>query len=255
MIGAALLSGGGEMTETILEVAGACKFFGGLKAVNDVSFAVTTGEILGIAGPNGSGKSTLFNLITGVPFGPTSGEVSFKGERVDRWPAHRISRAGLVRTFQKDAEFPDLSATDTLLVSATYNGGLARSEAEARIEDAFRLVDFGATRRSLPSRELSVYEKKQLMIASALISRPALLMLDEPASGLTKPEIKRLDDLLVTVNKTGVTVLLIEHVLSLLLSVSQRLIVLNQGRVLAAGLPTEVVKNRDVIEAYLGGRG
>lgn len=255
MLGAALLSGGGEMTETILEVAGACKFFGGLKAVNDVSFAVTAGEILGIAGPNGSGKSTLFNLITGVPFGPTSGEVRFKGERVDRWPAHRISRAGLVRTFQKDAEFPDLSATDTLLVSATYNGGLAQSEAEARIEDAFRLVDFGATRRSLPSRELSVYEKKQLMIASALISRPALLMLDEPASGLTKPEIKRLDDLLVTVNKTGVTVLLIEHVLSLLLSVSQRLIVLNQGRVLAAGLPTEVVKNRDVIEAYLGGRG
>jgi len=243
------------MSETILEVAGACKFFGGLKAVNDVSFQVAAGEILGIAGPNGSGKSTLFNLITGVPFGPTSGEVRFKGERVDRWPAYRIARAGLVRTFQKDAEFPDLSAADTLLVSATYNGGLSRPQAEARIAEAFQLVDFSATRRALPSRELSVYEKKQLMIASALISQPALLMLDEPASGLTKPEIKRLDDLLVAVNKTGVTVLLIEHVLSLLLSVSQRLIVLNQGRVLAAGDPAEVVKNKDVIEAYLGGRG
>jgi len=243
------------MSETILDIVGACKFFGGLKAVNDVSFTVARGEILGIAGPNGSGKSTLFNLITGVPFGATSGEIRFKGERIDRWPAHRISRAGLVRTFQKDAEFPALSARETLLVSATYNGGFSRTEAEARIEEAFRFVDFGQQRRSMPSRELSVYEKKQLMIASALISRPALLMLDEPASGLTKPEIKHLDDLLVAVNKTGVTVLLIEHVLSLLLSVSQRLIVLNQGRVLAAGDPREVVKNPQVVEAYLGGRG
>ena len=143
----------------------------------------------------------------------------------------------------------------TLLVSAVYNGGLSRSLAEARIEDAFRSVDFGRTRRSIPSRELSVYEKKQLMIASALVSGPALLMLDEPASGLTKPEIRHLDDLLVSVNKGGVTVLLIEHVLSLLLSVSQRLIVLNQGRVLAQGDPRDVVKNPDVVEAYLGGRG
>ncbi len=242
------------MSENILEIAGACKFFGGLKAVNDVSFTVARGEILGIAGPNGSGKSTLFNLITGVPFGPTAGEVRFMGERIDRWPAHRISRAGLVRTFQKDAEFPALSADETLLVSATYNGRLPRAQAEARIEDALRSVDFGQTRRSMPSRELSVYEKKQLMIASALISKPALLMLDEPASGLTKPEIQRLDDLLMAVNRSGVTVLLIEHVLSLLLSVSQRLIVLNQGSVLAAGDPHEVVRNPQVIEAYLGGR-
>lgn len=242
------------MNENILEIAGACKFFGGLKAVNDVSFTVARGEILGIAGPNGSGKSTLFNLITGVPFGPTAGEVRFMGERIDRWPAHRISRAGLVRTFQKDAEFPALSADETLLVSATYNGRLSRTEAEARIEDALRSVEFGRTRRSMPSRELSVYEKKQLMIASALISKPALLMLDEPASGLTKPEIQRLDDLLVAVNRSGITVLLIEHVLSLLLSVSQRLIVLNQGSVLAAGDPHDVVRNPQVIEAYLGGR-
>ena len=242
------------MSENILEIAGACKFFGGLKAVNGVSFTVARGEILGIAGPNGSGKSTLFNLITGVPFGPTSGEVRFMGERIDRWPAHRISRAGLVRTFHKDAEFPALSAHDTLLVSATYNGQLSRTQAEARIDNAFRSVDFGRTRRSMPSRELSIYEKKQLMIASALISEPALLMLDEPASGLTKPEIQRLDDLLIAVNKSGVTVLLIEHVLSLLLSVSQRLMVLNQGSVLAAGNPHDVVKNPQVIEAYLGGR-
>ncbi|MDX8533231.1 ABC transporter ATP-binding protein [Mesorhizobium sp. VK25A] len=242
------------MNDTILEVVDASKHFAGLKAVNGVSFGVTRGEILGIAGPNGSGKSTLFNLITGVPFGPTSGEIRFQGQRIDRWPAHRIARAGLARTFQKDAEFPDLTADETLLVCGTYNGQLGRAAARTRSNEVLGLVAFADTRRGIPSRNLSVYEKKQLMIASGLMSRPAVLMLDEPASGLTKPEIENLDRLLVAVNASGVTVLLIEHVLSLLLSISQRLIVLNQGSVLAEGNPAEVVRNEAVITAYLGGR-
>ena len=242
------------MNDNILEVLEATKVFGGLRAVNGVTFSVRQGEMLGIAGPNGSGKSTLFNLITGVPFGPTSGEIRFKGERVDRWPAFRIARSGLLRTFQKDAEFPDLSATETLTVCATYNARLARLQAAQKADEALAIVKFDPQRSRLPSRYLSVYEKKQLMIASALVSDPALLMLDEPASGLTKPEIEQLDELLVAINKRGVTVLLIEHVLSLLLSVSERLIVLNQGKVLAEGKPEEVVGNPDVITAYLGGR-
>ncbi|WP_413990763.1 ABC transporter ATP-binding protein [Labrys okinawensis] len=242
------------MSENILEVSEATKVFGGLRAVNGVTFSVRRGEMLGIAGPNGSGKSTLFNLITSVPFGPTSGEIRFKGERVDRWPAHRIARAGLLRTFQKDAEFPDLSANETLAVCATYNAQLSRTAALEKAEAALATVKFGHGRSRLPSRYLSVYEKKQLMIASALVSDPALLMLDEPASGLTKPEIEQLDDLLVAINRSGVTVLLIEHVLSLLLSVSERLIVLNQGKVLAEGKPVDVVGNPEVITAYLGGR-
>lgn len=242
------------MNDTILEVVDASKHFAGLKAVNGVSFGVTGGEILGIAGPNGSGKSTLFNLITGVPFGPTSGEIRFQGQRIDRWPAHSIARAGLARTFQKDAEFPDLTADETLLVCGTYNGRLGRAAALTRSDEVLGLVGFTDARRGIPSRNLSVYEKKQLMIASGLMSRPAVLMLDEPASGLTKPEIESLDRLLVAVNASGVTVLLIEHVLSLLLSISQRLIVLNQGSVLAEGNPAEVVRNEEVITAYLGGR-
>lgn len=242
------------MTDTILEVVDASKHFGGLKAVNGVSFSVTRGEILGIAGPNGSGKSTLFNLVTGIPFGPTSGEIRFQGQRIDRWPAHRIARAGLARTFQKDAEFPDLTADETLLVCGIYNGRLGRAATRTRADEVLRLVEFDETRRGIPSRNLSVYEKKQLMIASALMSRPAVLMLDEPAWGLTRPEIESLDKLLIAVNASAVTVLLIEHVLSLLLSVSQRLIVLNQGKVLAQGSPTDVVHNEEVITAYLGGR-
>ncbi|MCR9136616.1 MAG: ABC transporter ATP-binding protein [Alphaproteobacteria bacterium] len=243
------------MSEPALSITGACKTFGGLKAVDDVSFRVNSGEIFGIAGPNGSGKSTLFNLMTGIPYGPSAGEVHFDGRRIDRWPAHRIARAGLCRTFQKDAEFPELSADETLQISAVYNGGQRRRDAADNVDKALTLVDFDPDRRTMRSDELSVYEKKQLMIASALVSNPSVLMLDEPASGLTKPEIEKLDALLIAVNRTGVTILLIEHVLSLLLSVSERLMVLNYGQILAEGDPQTVVKNPAVIEAYLGGRG
>lgn len=242
------------MTEPILSVRNATKRFGGLVAVNDVSFDVAPGSFLGIAGPNGSGKSTLFNLITGIPYGPTSGEVWFDGQRIDRLGAHQIAARGLTRTFQKDAEYPDLSARDTLLLSATYGGGLSGTAAAQRREAALTRIGLDPARADMPSGELSVYEKKQLMIGSALAMNPKVLMLDEPASGLTKPEIEALDALLVDINQSGVTVLLIEHVLSLLLSVSQHLLVLNQGALLAQGAPDDVIKRPDVIEAYLGGR-
>jgi len=242
------------MAMPLLDVRGACKTFGGLRAVQDVSFSVTEGEIFGIAGPNGSGKSTLFNLITGIPFAPTAGEIHFAGQRIDGWPAHRIARGGLARTFQKDAEFPDLSARETVMLGASYAGGLSGAAARRATEAALDLVALEEARRDLPSGDLSVYEKKQLMIGSALVAKPRMLMLDEPASGLTRPEIAALDALLVAVNASGVAILLIEHVLSLLLSVSQRLLVLNQGQVLTEGDPAEVVRDPDVIEAYLGSR-
>lgn len=241
------------MSEHILDIKAANKTFGGLRAVRDVSLSVDRGEIFGIAGPNGSGKSTLFNLITGIPYGPTSGEVHFLGNRIDGWSAHRIARAGLCRTFQKDAEFPDLSARETVMISAVYCG-VERSNLPARIEQLLDEIEFDPQRRDMNTSELSVYEKKQLMIGSALISNPHMLMLDEPASGLTKPEIRALDDLLISVNRKGVTILLIEHVLSLLLSLSQRLLVLNHGAIIAAGDPQDVVRQDVVIEAYLGGR-
>lgn len=242
------------MSEPILEIRQAEKRFGGLKAVDKVSFAVAEGQIYGIAGPNGSGKSTLFNLITGIPFRPTGGEIRFRGHRIDTWPAHRIARAGLCRTFQKDAEFPDLNARETALVGAVYGGGLSRREAPQRVDEALNRVELGLDRRDMKSADLSIFEKKQLMIASALVARPKVLMLDEPASGLTRPEIEQLDRLLLALNADGVTILLIEHVLSLLLSVSQHLMVLKEGAVLAEGDPQSVVRDPAVIEAYLGGR-
>ncbi|MCY3982739.1 MAG: ATP-binding cassette domain-containing protein [Roseovarius sp.] len=236
----------------ILEIKNAVKAFGGLYAVDDVSFDVTQGELLGIAGPNGSGKSTLFNIMTRIPFGPTSGQILFQGKRIDHLAAHKIARLGLVRTFQKDVEFPDLNVVETVVLAAHY--GSKHSVAGAEVESLLDDLEFGSERLGLPTTELSVYERKQLMIASAMIMRPKVLMLDEPASGLTRPEISKLDALLRKINAGGVTVLLIEHVLSLLMSVSQRLIVLNQGSLLAEGDPHAVFNRPEVIEAYIGAR-
>lgn len=242
------------MSDTILEIRNATKRFGGLTAVNEVSFSVRRGELLGIAGPNGSGKSTLFNILTRIPFGPTSGEVWFDGQRIDHMAAHRIAAMGLSRTFQKDVEFPDLTAFETVGVAATYGKGLSRRDLRDAAEAALDLVEFDPGRRAMPTTDLSVYQRKQLMIASALVMDPRVLMLDEPASGLTRPEISALEALLLKINATGITVILIEHVLSLLMSVSERLVVLNQGALLAEGTPPDVMKNPAVIEAYLGTR-
>ena len=242
------------MTDTILDIRNVTKSFGGLKAVNDVSFKVRRGELLGIAGPNGSGKSTLFNVLTRIPFSVTKGEVWFEGQRIDRLPPHKISTLGLARTFQKDAEFPDLNARDTIALAAVYGRKLGQGPARSAADQILAEIGFSAERANMPTTEISVYERKQLMIGSALVMQPKVLMLDEPASGLTKPEIADLHTMLMKINAKGITILLIEHVLSLLLSVAERLIVLNQGKLLAEGSPNDVIKRPNVIEAFLGGR-
>lgn len=242
------------MSDPILSIRNVTKQFGGLTAVNDVTFDVAPGEFLGVAGPNGSGKSTLFNVLTRIPFGPTLGEVWFGGQRIDKLAPHKIAAMGLARTFQKDVEFPDLTAVETASVAATYARKLPRSDLAKAAHAQLDLVEFAPERRLMPTTDLSVYERKQLMIASALVMTPKILMLDEPASGLTRPEIANLEALLRKINASGITVILIEHVLGLLMAVSERLVVLNQGALLAEGAPQDVMKTPAVIEAYLGGR-
>ena len=243
-----------EAALPLLSVSGLTKAFGALKAVNDVSFDVKPGQVFGIAGPNGSGKSTLFNILSGIPFGPDAGTIMFEGRDIARLPAYAIARAGLARSFQKDATFGTLSALETVRVTAVFGGG---HSARASAAEAVRLLDRVAMpneRRHDESGSLPIFAKKRLAVASALALGPKLLLLDEPASGLTKPEIEELATLIRAVRDEGVTVMLVEHVLPLLLSVSETLLVMNHGRVIAHGQPDEVFRDPVVVEAYLGRR-
>lgn len=240
---------------TLLNVNNISRNFGALKALSNVNLTLEDGEILGIAGPNGSGKSTLFNVITGIPFHASDGTVTYDGADITNMRPYLIYRAGLARTFQKDSEFSSLSARDNILVGNYFSNRTSAKYQARQIEDALDLVDFENVRRTRIVDDLSVFDKKRLMVASAIVSKPKILLLDEPASGLTLPEVEQLSDLILAINRTGVAILVIEHVIALLMKVAPRLMIFNEGKVLAEGVAEDIIKNPDVIEAYLGGGG
>lgn len=242
------------MTTPILEAVRVTKCFGAFVAVDCISFSIEEGEVLGVAGPNGSGKSTLFNLLTGLPYHADAGEIRFRGESIAGTPPSRIARKGLVRTFQKDTEFRTLSARDNVLIGTCCRPDMNCAHRARAIDRALDRVALDTEHRTRLAGDLSIFDKKRLMIASALVGEPKLLLLDEPASGLTKPEIEQLRTLILGLNQSGMTIIVIEHVLTLLAAVANRLIVLNEGRVLTEGAPTAVVRNERVISAYLGGK-
>ena len=234
---------------SLLELKGVCKNFGGLKAVCQISLNLEAGEILGIIGPNGAGKTTLFNAITGF-YKPDEGEVWFQEERLIDLKPHQICKKGMVRTFQIVKPFLELTVLENVVVAALNR----TKHVHEATERALKTIEFVGMKDKVYTlgTGLTLPHRKRLELARALATEPKLLLLDEVMAGLNPTETDELIHLLRQVNKQGITILMIEHVMRGVMALSQRVIVLNYGEKIAEGVPEEIVKNRQVIEAYLG---
>lgn len=237
----------------ILEVKGLSKSFGGVHAVENVSFALRPGEIVGLIGPNGAGKTTLVNLLTGV-FRSSAGEVYFNGEDVTRQRPHQAARRGLCRTFQIVQPFPDMTVIENVAAGALFAGDAkSRKDAEDAAMAHLNFVGLGAVART-PAASLTLPNRKRLELAKSLAMKPKVLMLDEVNAGLNAGEIDGALDLIRKISASGVTILLIEHLMKVVMSLSQRILVLHHGELISQGAPEAVVADETVIEAYLGAK-
>jgi len=249
--------------ETVLELKAARKSFGGLLAVNDLSFSMNSGEILGLIGPNGAGKSTVFNLVTGV-FPATGGEVNFRGERIDTLSSRAIVTRGMARTFQHVHLLPDMSVLENVAIGAHLRGDkgvisaglhLERAEEAKLLAEAARQLERVGLGGSIHDQagNLALGQQRILEIARALCADPVLLLLDEPAAGLRYQEKRALAELLRRLKAEGMSILLVEHDMDFVMKLVDRLVVMDFGEKLAEGLPQEIQVNPVVLEAYLGG--
>jgi branched-chain amino acid transport system ATP-binding protein len=235
----------------ILEVRDVTKRFGGLQALTDVSFDLAAGEILGLIGPNGAGKTTLFNVINGV-FPPDRGKVVFRGEDITGLPSYEVARRGLARAYQVVRPLSDLTVRENVMVGACFGREQFSLTNAAQVADDV-LAQVGlAGKAGLLAGSLNVAEKKRLEMARALGSQPYLILLDEVLAGLNPSEITPMLDTIRQIRDNGTSILMIEHVMQAVMNVSDRLLVLDYGELIAQGLPQEVVNNPQVIEAYLG---
>jgi branched-chain amino acid transport system ATP-binding protein len=228
------------------------KAFGGLVAIKDLDFAVNEGEIVGLIGPNGSGKTTLFNLISGV-LKPDKGEIKFNGKGIKNLKPHEVCRCGVARTFQLTKPFAHMTVIQNVMVARMHGSDPVRDMKQARGE-CERILEFiGLGGKSLwVAASFGLVDRKKLEIAKALATKPRLLLLDEVMSGLTPAEMEDAIQLVRTIGSSGITLIVVEHVMKAILEISSRLIVISYGEKIAEGIPQEVVHNEKVIEAYLG---
>jgi branched-chain amino acid transport system ATP-binding protein len=252
------------MSDALLETKNLHRSFGGVHAVRDVSMRVRVGAIQAVIGPNGAGKTTLFNLIAGTTT-PHQGEVLFRGKRITAWKPHAVASLGIARTFQTTKLFPHMTVHENVMVGRhprTHAGFLAgllnlpwtwREDHQTQIKAAEILADLGLAAYAKETASNLPFGRQRLVeFARALAMEPALLLLDEPAAGLNIYETQELSKLILKIRDRGVTCLIVEHDMSLVMNISDEVLVLDQGQKIAEGPPKEIQRNPDVIRIYLG---
>lgn len=237
----------------MLRCIGVSKHFGGLQALKEVDFTINKNEITGLVGPNGSGKSTLLNLISGV-YKPDSGQIMFMDEDISKLAPHAICSKGITKTAQTVQSFPDMTATENVLISVLFNEKKAKTQADSleRSRELLEFVGLSKEKFDLPAKSLNVIELRRIQLAKALATNPKLLLLDELLTGLTPKESDEAIQLVKMINKQGVTVLIVEHIMRVIMGLCDRVVVLHHGEKICDGTPKQVCSDDKVVNVYLG---
>ena len=237
----------------LLEIENISKAFGGVLAVNRVSFQLDQGEVLGLIGPNGAGKSTLFDIVSGI-FKPNTGKIKFNHKDITGMAPYKICESGIARTFQVVKPFYRLTSLENVMVGRAYGSQPALNTKQARVESEEILAFTSlAKKQTRTAGMLSLVDRKRLEIARALATKPKLLLLDEMMAGLNPSELDDAIALVKAIRDSGISLIVVEHVMKVIMGISDRIIVLKTGEKIADGPPQEIVSNREVVKAYLGG--
>ncbi len=239
----------------MLVCIGVSKQFGGLQALKNADFTVAQGEILGLVGPNGSGKSTMLNLISGV-YKPDSGQILFLDKDITKMPTHKICSLGITKTAQTVQSFPEMTATENVLTSVVFNQKKTDNKiaGSTRAQELLSFVGLSKEKFGMPAKNLNVVELRKIQLAKALATNPKMLLLDELLTGLTPKECDEAISLVKDINKQGITVLIVEHVMRVIMGLCNRVVVLQHGEKICDGTPKQVCSDEHVVNVYLGKR-